>query len=300
MKVAILGPICKDTITVDSVTKTYMGGIPYYAGFALHNLGADVTVFITCCKKDRAWVKKYFGQIKQKFIDAKGTLHFFRKYSSRKPSVCLSVKVEYYSNEITATPMLIKQLKKFDYIILSPLLIGNISVDFFKTVRKKIRKPIVYGNFGMFASAEKGNLVHKNPENFMSAAPWMDYLFLDENEIIFATETSRVGDGVRKLFGLGLQEIIVTHGSYGSKIFTSKNSYKISAFRPKKIIDPTGAGDTYLGAYIAAIEIFKSYESRGRFAAMAATMSIEKRGAFAGTKEEIINRLQKQKNYGNK
>ena len=62
MKVAILGPICKETITVDSTAKTYMGGIPYYAGNTLHNLGVDVTAFVTCGKKDCAWAGAETGK----------------------------------------------------------------------------------------------------------------------------------------------------------------------------------------------------------------------------------------------
>jgi len=58
MKAAVLGPIVKDLVTIDDVTKTQAGGIPYYQGTALKHLGVDVTAFITSAPEDYAWVEQ--------------------------------------------------------------------------------------------------------------------------------------------------------------------------------------------------------------------------------------------------
>lgn len=291
MKIAIFGPICKDSITIDDVTKEQIGGIPYYTGIAMHNLGVDVTAYITYNSSDDIWVRKNFKDISIHHIEAVGTLHFSRLYSSQNPDNCLSVKIEYFPNPIILTDDISQELKKVDYIILSPLLYDNLSPDFFKKIKELVAKPVVYGNFGMFTYAINNEFVQKNPEQFMAAAPYIDYLFLDEKEIQFATSTNSIINAVSVLTTLGVKEIIVTNGSKGSTIYINDDVYKIPAYPPNDLIDPTGAGDTYLAGYMTAVSLFKDPVSRGKFAAMTATLSLEKRGAFSRNKETVLTRL---------
>ena len=241
MKIAIFGPVCKDSIKIDDVTKDQIGGIPYYTGIAMHNLGVDVTAYITYNSSDDIWVHENFQGIPIHHIEAVGTLHFSRFYSSQNPDNCLSVKIEYFPNPIILTDDISQKLKNVDYIILAPLLYDNLSPDFFKQIKELITKPIVYGNFGMFTYAINNKFVQKNPEQFMAAAPYIDYLFFDEKEIQFATSTSGVVNAVNILTKLGVKEIIVTNGSKGSTIFINNEVYNIPAYPTNNLIDPTGA-----------------------------------------------------------
>jgi sugar/nucleoside kinase (ribokinase family) len=293
MQIAILGPVCKDSIQVDDVTRDQLGGIPYYTGVAMCNLGADVTAYITYNSADDVWVRDNFKGVSIRHIEAPGTLHFSRIYSSQNPDVCLSVKIGYFPNPIMASPELLQELKEMDYIILSPLLHDNLSPEFFKQVKEGAGKPIVHGNFGMFTYAINNEFVQKNPEQFMAAAPYIDYLFLDEKEIQFATSTANVTDAVKTLQKLGVKEIMVTNGSKGSTIFINTNTYQIPAYPPTNVVDPTGAGDTYLAGYMTALGLFGDPIQRGKFAAMTATLSLEKRGAFSESKERVLERLRK-------
>ncbi len=89
----------------------------------------------------------------------------------------------------------------------------------------------------------------------------------------------------------GVDNMIITDGSKGSYLFVDKKYYEIPAYKPNKIVDPTGAGDTYLSAFIRALELYKDSEKRGKFAAMVASMSLENRGAFQYTIKDVRNRL---------
>jgi sugar/nucleoside kinase (ribokinase family) len=298
MKIAILGPVCKDSITVDETTNDQLGGIPYYTGTALSGLGADVTAYITYGAQDDKWVRDNFPGVAIRHIDAPGTLHFSRTYSSKNPDVCLSVKIDYFPNPIAPTTELLEELGRFDYIILSPLLHDNVSPEFFRALKQRTDKPIVHGNFGMFTYAINNEFVQKDPDQFMAAAPYVDHLFLDEKEVQFATSSASVGEAVHKLKALGVKEVVVTGGSRGSTLFTLNGEYAIPAYKPEVVADPTGAGDTYLAGYIAACQFYKEPLQRGKFAAMTATLSLEKRGAFSGSKEDVLKRLRENNEEG--
>lgn len=291
MKVAIFGPVCKDSITIDDDTKDQLGGIPYYTGVAMSSLGAEVTAYITYHSTDDAWVRNNFRNVSIRHIEAPGTLHFSRSYSSKNPDVCLSIHIEYFPNPVASQSELFQEAQDADYIILSPLLHDNIQPEFFRDIKNALHKPVVYGNFGMFTYAENNELVQKNPEQFMKAVPYIDYLFLDEKEIQFATSTEGVQEAAAKVLKRGVKEVVVTSGSKGSMIFSEHDTYNIPAYVPERIVDPTGAGDTYLAGYITALEFYADPVQRGKFAAMAATLSLEKRGAFTESKEEVLRRL---------
>ncbi len=290
MKVALLGPIVKDKITVDRATTVHIGGIPYYEGVALKNLGAEVAVFTTYDPKDDAWVRKNFKNIDVTNIPAEKTIEFERFYSSVNPDVCMSVEARYAHNRINPLPELIGRLNSFDYVIFGPLFYDNISALLFASVQKE---KIILGNFGMFTYPKGDTLVWKNPENLLHIAPYLSYLFLDDREMRFATHKKSVDEAVRFMQTKTDAVIIVTLGSKGSVVFSHGEKYSIPAFQPERIGDPTGVGDTYAAAFIRATNLYKTPVSQGTFAAMVSTMKLESRGAFAGNLTDVLARLAK-------
>jgi adenosine kinase len=49
------------------------------------------------------------------------------------------------------------------------------------------------------------------------------------------------------------QQIIVTRGEHGSLILTSDSESSIPAIKPEKVVDPTGAGDSFRGGLISGL-----------------------------------------------
>lgn len=289
MKVAVLGPICRDYIKVDNELKLQIGGIPYYVAYVFKSLGVEnITPFITFNKKDEDWVKDNFKGIKIEHIPVEKTLEFSREYFSDNPDVCVSIKIKYSPNTIKITNFLIDKLEEFDYIILSPLFYDNIPQELFFRLEQK---NLVHGNFGMFTHAENNEFVQKNPENLVEILPCLNYLFLDVNESNFVSKKENILDMGKFFQDKGVKNMIITNGSKGSHLFIKNKYYHIPAYPPKKIVDPTGAGDTYLAAFIKSLELFKSPRQQGQFAAMTATISLENRGAFSGTIQDVKNRL---------
>jgi sugar/nucleoside kinase (ribokinase family) len=288
MKVAIIGPVCKDETVIGSRHIEHIGGIVYYTGKALHSLGIDVTLFASHSKEDIAWAEENLKGLKVKHIDAEGTLYIWHAYADDNPNHRMLNRTTYYNNEITMKKL--DDMGGFDIIILAPLFHDNTPPELFKELSKTGAK-IVHGNFGMFTYVENKEHIQKNPENLLEVLPFIDSLFLDDKETMFVAGKDTVEQAADYLLSKGLKNLIVTLGSEGSIIFSDNNVVKIPAFRPKELVDPTGAGDTYLAGFIKAKELFDNQLEQGKFAAMTATMGIEKVGAFDETAEHVLARL---------
>jgi adenosine kinase len=72
--------------------------------------------------------------------------------------------------------------------------------------------------------------------------------------------------------------IIVTLGEQGSKIFRPNGETTIPAVKPKKVEDPTGAGDSYRGGLISGLVQAKDIEQCARMGSVCASFAVESYG----------------------
>jgi sugar/nucleoside kinase (ribokinase family) len=84
----------------------------------------------------------------------------------------------------------------------------------------------------------------------------------------------------------------VTRASRGSTIYGPDGAIAIEPLAPRRVVDPTGCGDTYLAAYLAARIASADLHACGLFAAAAATLKMEASGPLAASRSEILARLQ--------
>ena len=87
----------------------------------------------------------------------------------------------------------------------------------------------------------------------------VDLALLNEEEAkqLFKATSSRskesdypISKVAKKILSLGPQRVIIKKGEHGSLMFTNKSVFSAPAFPIKKIIDPTGAGDSFAGGLI--------------------------------------------------
>ncbi|MBI4079415.1 MAG: carbohydrate kinase family protein [Candidatus Levybacteria bacterium] len=72
--------------------------------------------------------------------------------------------------------------------------------------------------------------------------------------------------------------VITTLGSKGSLIEEKGKQYSIGTVNPKKIVDPTGAGDAYIAGFLSGFLQNSDLKTAGQIAATAATYAIEHYG----------------------
>ncbi len=126
----------------------------------------------------------------------------------------------------------------------------------------------------------------------------MNCCYLVGNDYEIAMILKRLGKTVNELTGYGLK-IITTMGEEGVR-FQEKTvgtihelSVHVKAFKVKKIIDPTGAGDAWRGGFIAGLLMGYSTKDCLKLGNVMASFSIEKYGTInhRPTKREIEKRL---------
>ncbi len=72
--------------------------------------------------------------------------------------------------------------------------------------------------------------------------------------------------------------LIITDGERGSVIFTYGNKIKIGVAKPRKVLDPTGAGDAYRAGIITGMSCGFDWELTGEIGATVASFAVEEYG----------------------
>jgi adenosine kinase len=106
---------------------------------------------------------------------------------------------------------------------------------------------------------------------------------------LIKSKTGLTKEALLKLAGT----IIVTQGESGSLVTTRDEEYKIAAVKPKKAVDPTGAGDAYRGGLISGLVQGKSLMDCAKMGSVCASFCVECYGTqdYSFSKEEFNERL---------
>jgi sugar/nucleoside kinase (ribokinase family) len=118
----------------------------------------------------------------------------------------------------------------------------------------------------------------------------LDVMKADEEEILTYTGAGSVEAAVAEVRAAGVREVLITYGSEGAVIYGAAAPIAISAVPPRRTVDATGCGDTFLAAYLARRLASDDLRECGAFAAAAAAINIERVGAFGGSPAEIAER----------
>jgi sugar/nucleoside kinase (ribokinase family) len=113
------------------------------------------------------------------------------------------------------------------------------------------------------------------------------------DEIYALTGTSELKPAIKAVHDFGVETVIVTRGVRGALLSVDGAFYDIPACSSNVIVDPTGAGDVFIGAFLS--EYLKQKESLwcAAVGCAAASQVLEGIGpTFFGKKEEIYQRAQ--------
>ncbi|MDI6742682.1 MAG: PfkB family carbohydrate kinase, partial [Smithella sp.] len=87
--------------------------------------------------------------------------------------------------------------------------------------------------------------------------------------------------------------IITTLGELGSQVSTLESEISITAFKLKKVVDPTGAGDAYRGGLLSGLVRGKDIVESAKMGSVSASYAVETYGTqeYSFTLEEYQQRL---------
>jgi sugar/nucleoside kinase (ribokinase family) len=112
----------------------------------------------------------------------------------------------------------------------------------------------------------------------------------DDAEILGYTGAGEIAAAAAKVRDAGVREALVTYASRGSTIFGPDRRIEIAAVPPRRHVDPTGCGDTYLAAYMTRRLTTDDLRECGDFASAVASLKIEHVGPIRGSATDIAAR----------
>ncbi|HFI0160107.1 TPA: carbohydrate kinase family protein [Streptococcus suis] len=139
-------------------------------------------------------------------------------------------------------------LSQYDYVYICGLEVeedtGQALVDWLKTCGRPV----------IFAPGPRGNLIpEKRMAELLELSP---ILHLNEQETLSLSQETDIKTAIRVLYGKTKQLLIVTRGSDGAVAFDGVWNEAPSV--PTEIVDTVGAGDSHVGAMMAALATEKS------------------------------------------
>jgi sugar/nucleoside kinase (ribokinase family) len=77
----------------------------------------------------------------------------------------------------------------------------------------------------------------------------VDVLLINEGEADQISQTSNAIAAAKKILGMGPKAVVIKRGEYGFVLYTKEGYFILPAFPIAEVVDPTGAGDTFAGAF---------------------------------------------------
>jgi sugar/nucleoside kinase (ribokinase family) len=137
---------------------------------------------------------------------------------------------------------------------------------------------------------EKGNVIRGSLTD-KRVLELIDIYKSSLNEIKAVTGMSTQKSAIKAVHDYGVETVIVTLGMKGAVLSVEENVYKIPAYKSKKIVDPTGAGDVFIGGFLAEYIRGENLLWCACVGSAAASLVVEAPGpTFFGDKAEIYRR----------
>lgn len=124
---------------------------------------------------------------------------------------------------------------------------------------------------------------------------WVDVLFANQEEAALLTGTADPERSAHRLRESGAGTVLVKLGARGGFCAAPEGSFFFPACPAERLVDTTGAGDTFAGAFLHALSGGAELRHCLRYAAAAASLCVEQVGCSseALTPEAVAARLRK-------
>ena len=144
-------------------------------------------------------------------------------------------------------------------------------------------------------------------DNLLKIISKVDLICINDEEVIQLSGCKDYKNGIKKILTMGPKYLIMKKGEYGSTLYSDNLEFFCSSFKVKKVIDPTGAGDSFAGAFAGHLAesknyTFESISSALIYANAVASFCVEKFGIenmLNISKDEIDKRISFIKKHNN-
>ena len=281
--ICCIGHITRDKIITPESTVYMAGGTSFYMSYGMSRLPKTVSYkLVTKVGKGQLPEVEKLRQagIDVRCYDSRHTVYFENKYGANSDNRTQRVLAK-------ADPFTLEEMKPLEAKVfhLGSLLADDFSPEVVEYLSTKGQVSIDVQGYLREVSGEQVRAVDwKDKERILACT---DILKLNEHEMEVITHSKNPRTVALQLADMGVKEVIITLGSYGSLIYCDGHFYEVPAYKPQVLVDATGCGDTYSTGYLWMRLQGASCEEAGRFAAAMCTLKLEHSGPFDKTLADI-------------
>lgn len=239
MSVLIVGSTALDSIkTPTKENPRLLGGSASYAAVAASNFGPARLVGIV----GDDFPKPYISLYKRRGIDITGlqvspgkTFHWSGEYEANmNHRRTLLTELGVFE---TFSPSLPEKHRNSDFVLLA-----NIAPSLQHHVLDQVKQP-------KFVAADTMDLwLNIALEDLLRLLKRLDLFVLNDSEAHQLTQEDNLFRALKKVHRLGPEWVIIKQGSHGSILSGPGGHFLCPAFPLPQVVDPTGAGDSFVGA----------------------------------------------------
>jgi sugar/nucleoside kinase (ribokinase family) len=90
-------------------------------------------------------------------------------------------------------------------------------------------------------------------EQLVEVIERVDCVILNDAELRQLTEQPSLVGAARRVLSWGPSAVVAKQGEYGAALITSDGFFSLPAFPLERVVDPTGAGDTFAGGFVGCL-----------------------------------------------
>jgi sugar/nucleoside kinase (ribokinase family) len=267
-----------------------LGGSVTYVSFVTKCLGAAVSII---SKVGGDFPEAYMWLLREEGIDISGvskladaqTTRFELGYSKDLSKRTLKLRSKASAINVNDLPRSMRAKS----VHVAPIA-GEISYEVVEHL-KSCTDVLSLDPQGLLRSfSEAGNVSFRNPVD-KRLFSLINIYKSSQYEICALTKHSDLNAAIKAVHDFGVETVIVTLGVKGAVLSVGQTLYNIPACKSRVFVDPTGAGDVFVGAFLTEYVRQKDSFWCACVGSAAASLVVEGIGpTFFGDKEEIYER----------
>lgn len=111
--------------------------------------------------------------------------------------------------------------------------------------------------------------IREQHEGLMTLLKRLDGLVLNDSEAKLLTGDENLVSAGRKVLGLGPKFVVIKKGEHGALFFSAHETYVLPAYPTERVVDPTGAGDSFAGGMMGYLASQNNFDPKTLKEAMA-------------------------------
>ncbi|MEM2905957.1 MAG: PfkB family carbohydrate kinase, partial [Candidatus Bathyarchaeia archaeon] len=217
-------------------------------------------------------------------LDGERTTSFIHRYSGHERSMWLRARCRPLSTQD------IPESLDADAVHLGPVANDITPEAFMKATRSSTLISLDPQGY-LRAFGSDGIVSQSTPPDFILDG--VDILKASGGELVWMTGIGDLLAACREVVRRGPMIVIATRGAEGVVLVSQKEAFIVPAYTPRKVVDPTGAGDAFIGAFLAEYLTKQDLAWSAAVGSASASFVVEGYGPSSfGERDEVYARAQ--------